>query len=225
MQESFGEVLSAFPVLGAFDAAQLKTILESGTFSEESAGYVLQRENEKCVYVPLVLSGNLRIYKLSRTGRELTLFRTGPGEICIMSVACQLGSKDFPAAVEVERDVRMFLIPMAVYKALVEPNPGWKDYLIQSLYDRLSEALQVIEEVTFSRVDHRLADWLLEHCRGNPCSIYATHEQIAVELGSAREVVSRILGEFRDNGAVALSRGRIQVTDPAYLYELQSIPH
>jgi CRP/FNR family transcriptional regulator len=149
--------------------------------------------------------------------REISLYRTGPGETCLISVACHLRGEIFPVNVEVEEDVRMFQIPTAVYQSLMADLPEWKDFIINTLYDRLLESLQVIEEVAFSRVDHRLAQWLLEQSRGKVSSVYATHEGIATELGSAREVISRILGQFRDAGAVHLARGRIRVEKPDYL--------
>lgn len=211
------EVLALFPVLNRLPASVLRQIFEKGHIGERPAGEVLMRQNNECMFMPLVLSGVLRVYKLSATGREISLYRTGPGETCLISVACHLRGEIFPVNVEVEEDVRMLQIPTALYESQIADVPAWKDFIINTLYDRLLESLQVIEEVAFSRVDHRLAQWLLEQSRGRVSSVYATHEGIATELGSAREVISRILGQFRDAGAVNLARGRIRVEKPDYL--------
>lgn len=211
------EVLELFPVLTRLPDSVLEVIFQRGRVSERPAGEILMRQNNECMFMPLVLSGVLRVYKLSATGREISLYRTGPGETCLISVACHIRGEIFPVNVEVEEDVRMFQIPTAVYQSMMADLPEWKDFIINTLYDRLLESLQVIEEVAFSRVDHRLAQWLLEQSRGRVSSVYATHEGIATELGSAREVISRILGQFRDAGAVNLARGRIRVEKPDYL--------
>ncbi len=211
------EVTRLFPVLAHLPDAVKEVVFHHGRVVERPAGDMLMRQNNQCMFMPLVLTGSLRVYKVSSSGREISLYRTGPGETCLISVACHLRGEPFPANVEVEDDVRMFQIPTAVYLSELAPRPEWKDFIISTLYDRLLESLQVIEEVAFSRVDHRLAQWLLDQSRGKASSVYATHEGIATELGSAREVISRILGQFRDAGAVRLSRGRIRVEDPEFL--------
>ncbi len=216
------EVLRLFPVLNRLPGSMRDTIFQIGRVVERPAGDMLMRQNNQCMFMPLVLSGSLRVYKVSSTGREISLYRTGPGETCLISVACHLRGEIFPVNVEVEEDVRMFQSPTAVYQSVLANHPDWKDFIINTLYDRLLESLQVIEEVAFSRVDHRLAQWLLDQSHGRASSVYATHEGIATELGSAREVISRILGQFRDAGAVNLARGRIRVENPDFLRSMIS---
>ena len=211
------EVLRLFPVLSKLPVSTREIIFSQGRVVERPAGDMLMKQNNQCMFMPLVLSGSLRVYKVSASGREISLYRTGPGETCLISVACHLRGENFPVNVEVEEDVRMFQIPTGVYQSVLEEHPAWKDFIIETLYSRLLESLEVIEEVAFSRVDHRLAQWLLDQSRGHVSSVYATHEGIATELGSAREVISRILGQFRDAGAVHLSRGRIRVENPDFL--------
>ena len=214
------EVTDLFPVFSQLPDEARKTIFQYGRVVDRPAGDMLMRQNNQCMFMPLVLSGCLRVYKVSASGREISLYRTGPGETCLISVACHLRGESFPVNVDVEEDVRMFQIPTAVYQNVLASHPAWKDFIIGTLYDRLIESLQVIEEVAFSRVDHRLAQWLLDQSKGHPSSVYATHEGIAIELGSAREVISRILGQFRDAGAVKLTRGRVRVENPEYLKTL-----
>jgi len=170
--------------------------------------------------VPLVLSGQLRVFKLAPNGREMTLFRTGPGETCLVSVACQISGDDFPALAQVETVARLFMIPIVLYEQLLAHKEFWKDFLILTLYRRLSETLSVLEAVAFERTDRRLVTWLLAKTGGGKGQIRTTHETISVELGTAREVVTRLLGDMRQKGLITLGRGRIIILKPDLLAEL-----
>jgi CRP/FNR family transcriptional regulator len=178
------------------------------------------QQNQQCQFVPFVLSGVLRIYKLSPNGREMTLYRTVSGETCLAAVACQLTGEDFPALAQVEETALLFMVPSKVYHEVLDLQIVWKDFLIQSMYTHLVETMQTLEAVAFDRTDRRLVHWLLEQTHNQPGTIACTHEAIAVELGTAREVVSRLLGELKSLGAVRPGRGRIEILQPALLRQL-----
>jgi CRP/FNR family transcriptional regulator len=213
-----------FPVLLQLRDQDRRSILESGQIVDVPAGQMLMQQNQQCQFIPLVLSGQLRVFKLSPAGREMTLFRTGPGDTCLLSIACQLKGEEFPALAQVEEDARLFMLPVSVYHAILSPQPVWKDFLIVTLYGHLAAALTTLEAVAFDRTDRRLAGWLVAQMPAQGHTIRCTHEAIAVELGTAREVVSRLLGELKNQGAVSLGRGRIEILRPALLRQISAEP-
>lgn len=214
-------LLSLFPVLKTLESNALDELMREGKLVKRPAGTIMMAQGKPCPNVPLVLSGVLRVYKLSAGGREVTLYRAVAGDACLVSVACKLTGGDFPAIPEVEEDAELFCIPNRVFQKYLDKHLPWKDFVILTLYKRLSESLQVLESVTFNRVDRRLASWLLNFSEAeNSATLHVTHEQIAVELGSAREVISRMLGEMRHQGWLELGRKRIKIVDRAALEEL-----
>lgn len=212
-----------FPVLSRLDRDQRQLLYTSGQIIELPASQMLMQQNQQCQFLPLVLSGVLRVYKLSPNGREMTLFRTGPGETCLVSIACQLRQEEFPALAQVEEDARLFMLPMHLYLEILDRQPAWKNFLILTLYGHLTETMETLEAVTFDRTDHRLISWLLDQTKGKTGTIRTTHESIAVEIGTAREVVSRLLGEFKGQNTLTLGRGRIEILDPARLAEIRDL--
>lgn len=214
------DLLHLFPVLKNLKPAELDALLSIGQPLDLPAGQMLMQQNTQCQHVPLVLSGQLRVFKLAPNGREMTLFRTGPGETCLVSVACRISGDDFPALAQVETDTKLFMIPVKLYEQLLSHQEFWKDFLILTLYRRLSETLSVLEAVAFERTDRRLVNWLLTKSESSKGSIKTTHETIAVELGTAREVVSRLLGDMRQKGLISMSRGRISILKPQQLSQL-----
>jgi CRP/FNR family transcriptional regulator len=219
--DTLSSLLSLFPVLKTLDHNALQELIREGSLVKRTAGTILMRKGEPCPHVPLVLSGVLRVYKLSPGGREMTLYRAAPGDTCLVSVACKLTGEDFPAIAQVEEDAELFFIPGGVFQKYLDTHLPWKDFVILTLYKRLAESLQVLESVTFDRVDRRLAAWLVNHSEEEKsATLHVTHEQIAVELGSAREVISRMLGEMRHQGWLELGRKRIKIIDKKALEEL-----
>lgn len=209
-----------FPVLRQLSAADRKLIFNAGQVVVLPREQMLMQQNQQCQYIPLVLSGVLRIFKLSPNGREMTLYRIGAGHTCLVSIACQLKGEEFPALAQVEERAQLFMLPANVCHEVLDRSIAWKDYLITALYEHLTDVMQTLEAVAFDRTDRRLIQWLLERTGGRPGVVRSTHEAIAIELGTAREVVSRLLGELKNKGAVALSRERIEVKDAALLQEL-----
>ena len=185
-------------------------------------GAVLYEEGFPCPMVPLILSGVVRVFKMGETGREITLYRVEPGQICVLSSTCALTGREakLPAVAVAETDVELLAVPSHVFRKQLASEPQLQTHLNQILTERLSEMMMVVDEVAFGRVDVRLAEELLRGCRGTPgVEVTSTHAQLAMELGSAREVVSRVLKDFERKGMVRLGRGRINVLDPERLRE------
>jgi CRP/FNR family transcriptional regulator len=218
--EQISRIDHLFPVLGQLPESDRRLIFQAGQVVELPEDQMLMQQNQQCQFIPFVLSGMLRIYKLSPNGREMTLYRTGPGETCLASIACQLKGEDFPALAQVQETATLFMVPVTIYHDVLDRQVVWKDFLITSLYGHLTETMQTLEAVAFDRTDHRLVQWLLEQTKGKVGIIRCTHEAVAIELGTAREVVSRLLGELKNQDAVVLGRSRIEVVKPDLLRQI-----
>lgn len=205
------EFRSIFP---EFSSELCGELIKVASMRDAPKGAVLYEQGFPCEMVPLIISGMVRVYKIGESGREITLYRVQTGETCILSSSCGLSGTDYPAIAEVEEDVSMIVIPVREFARLSLEFPALQGFMTNTLAQRLSEMMLVIEEVAFRRVDLRLAELMLVSTESpTDTSIDRTHAQLAVELGSAREVVSRILKEFEHQGFLELGRGHIRILD------------
>jgi CRP/FNR family transcriptional regulator, anaerobic regulatory protein len=209
-----------FPVLQKLTDSERQRIFDAGQVVTLPAQQMLMTQNQQCHFIPLVLKGTVRVFKLSNSGREMTLYRIGPGETCLISIACQINGEDYPALAQIEEKTQLCILPSHIYKDILDNSLAWKDYVCTSMYGHLTDIMQTLEAVAFERIDRRLGLWLLEKTGEKPGAVQCTHEAIAVELGTAREVISRLLGELKNKGLVHLGRGRIQVLDTVKLRQL-----
>lgn len=178
------------------------------------AGTAVHNAEQECVGVLVVESGELRTYILSEDGREITLYRVGPGEVCVLSASCVLRSITFDVHVTAERDSRVLLVHASTFAALIEKNIYAENFALRAAVERFSDVMWVVEQILFMRFDRRLAVFLLdETAKIGDADLKLTHQQIAKYIGSAREVVSRTLGHFAETGAVELYRGGVRVLD------------
>ncbi|WP_374435593.1 Crp/Fnr family transcriptional regulator [Tabrizicola sp.] len=166
----------------------------------------------------LLLSGSVRVQQVSDTGREVFLYRVQAGESCVLTTACMLADEDYSAEGIAETDIAAVAIPRAVFDDLSGRSPVFRRFIFQTYSRRIADLFGLIDDIVFQRLDVRLAERLLalEH----DGLIAATHQALAVELGTAREVISRTLGEFQRRGWVELSRGEIRITSRAGLERL-----
>lgn len=159
-------------------------------------------------------TGAVRVYLVSPEGREITLYHVNPGSSCVLTASCILGGSGFPALAEVQKEVLAWIVPAAAFREWVAQSEFWRHYVFQLLGDRLATVLARLEETNFDRIDLRLARILL--AGGNEW--LGTHQSLAVDVGTAREVVSRTLDRWRTAGWIATQRGRITILDrPALL--------
>lgn len=173
---------------------------------------MLARNGAGCEYLPFVLAGSLRVYKSSEAGRELTLYRIERGDSCVLSATCILNGGSFPAIAKAEGDTDLLLMPARLLLSLADGNAEWRRYLFGLYSRRLEEVLTLVEEVAFHHVDARIAGYLARS--GAADAVNRTHGEIADELGTSREVVTRILREFEAEGLIETSRGRIRILRP-----------
>lgn len=191
-------------------APEAKThFLDRGQYISLSAGQFICLEGELCDHLPLLISGSVRVYKIGENGREITLYHLEPGDSCIMTAACIISQQVFPAFAVTDTEVEAFTIPANSLREWVRQNPIWQEYIFGLLSQRLANVIEMVEEVAFRRMDCRIAAYLLKNSAQTSLSLPITHEAIAKELGSSREVVSRILKSWEKQGLLSLSRGKI----------------
>jgi CRP/FNR family transcriptional regulator len=203
------KVFNLFPFLGKAGHDLQAELFEHGNLAELPADQFICLEGSKCGGIPLVLKGRARVYKLSESGREITLYRVEPGDSCILTASCIMSDVEFPAFVATETEVEAIVIPPAILHRWVNQYEVWGVFLWTMLASRFSEVISLVEEVAFQRVDKRTAEYLLQSA-GADGKIKKTHQDIAADIGTSREVISRILKEFEHKGLIALSRGEIQ---------------
>lgn len=180
-------------------------------------------EGEKFCGFALIGDGRLRVYKLARTGRQITLYQVGGGETCVIDMLCTVMDIPSPASAVAHTDVAAVVVPPELFRRWIRERELLRNYVFNTLASRLVGLMSLVEQVAFEKMDRRLAAFLLSSLGpGDPeaRSLEMTHEAIAAELGSAREVISRLLEEFERRGGVALSRGRVTLTNPGVLQSI-----
>ena len=206
------KVFSKFPLFGKAGQDVQTELFEHAALVQIPAHQFICLEGNKCSGIPLVLEGRARVYKLSESGREITLYRVEPGDSCILTASCIMSGIEFPAFVATETDVEAIVVPPAVLHRWVNQYEVWSEFLWTMLASRFAEVIALVEEVAFQRVDKRTADYLV-HAADADGIIKKTHQDIAADIGTSREVISRILKEFEHSGLVTLSRGEIRADD------------
>lgn len=206
------ELLTLYPALAEVQpppAAQALPLLQV------AAGTVLFEEGAPCQGFPLVLAGEVKVARSSGEGRQLELYRVGAGEICLVSSACLFRRTPLSARGVATRDSRLLLIAPALFQQWLQ-TPAFRDAVLGLFAERMADLSALIEAVAFQRLDQRLARALL----GRGMELALTHQELADELGTVREMVTRLLRRFEREGWVELARERILIRDSAALRAL-----
>jgi CRP/FNR family transcriptional regulator len=206
-----------YPPLGSLTPSEFKVLLNPAACVDIPAGETIFSENFPCQGFPLVLSGNVKVCKLAPNGRELLLYRVTPSGSCIISSSCLLANSNYNVRGIAETDVKLLLIPASLFSQILLSHAPFRDFVFHLFADRISNLMQLVEEVAFAKLDQRLAKLLLSR---NEQTIQATHQQLADELGSVREIISRILKGFAEQGFLTQSREKIQITNRIALEKL-----
>lgn len=201
-----------YPALNAIDPGLRARVLAQAQPTTVVGGTVLFDEHQPCQGFPFVLDGSVRVVKAGANGRELPLYRVFPGETCVISSSCLLGRIDYNARGVADDTTTLVLLPRALFDELVSAT-AFREYVFKLLAERIADLMQLIEEVAFRKLDQRLAALLL----GKGRVLHTTHQHLADELGSVREIVSRLLKVFAEQKLVSLSREHIEILDPAGL--------
>lgn len=202
-------LLQHYPTLAELPAAELDTMLTDAVAMPLPVGTVVFDENQPCQGFPMLLSGSIRVVKASPNGRELQLYRVLPGESCILTSSCLLGNTRYQARGFAEQALEMVLLPAPSFHILLGKHKTFRDYVFHLFSDRLTDMMQLVSAVAFQKLDQRLAALLI--AKTSP--IHTTHQALADELGSAREIVSRLLKGFADQGWIKMAREQIEVVD------------
>ncbi len=200
------EFLKVFPAFRDSDSG-IRTLLASALRRSAPAGARIYAEGDSCSGIAFILSGEIRVYKIGETGREITLYEIGPGETCILNASCILAGQSYPANAVTLSDVEMLLLPSEVFRRLIADDESMRRFVFSLLGERLSGVMALVEEVAFGRMDVRLLDYLVEKAENG--RLDTTHQNIANDLGTSREVVSRLLKDLERQGKVILSRNAI----------------
>lgn len=170
--------------------------------------------NDSCIGLFYVLSGQLRTYIVSEEGKEITLYRLVEGDTCMLGAKCMIRNISFSIHIDAEEDSSIILVPTKVFEKLGEENLYVKDYTMELMAARFSEVMWVLEQRVFTNMGKRLRDTLLDRASlSKDGDINATHEQLANDLGSAREVITRLLRQFQSDGLIKLFRNKIEILD------------
>ena len=208
----YNRIAQMLPILQMAEPDLRREFQEAAFFARIPVGRDVFVEGDHVDAIALLISGAVRVYKIGESGREITLYRFGHGESCILTANAILNQKTFPAIAVVESEAEAVMIPADAFREWVRHYDLWREFVFDLLSQRLSSVMSIVDEVVFRRMDERVATLLLNRTRsGN--SIHMTHQEIAAELGSSREVISRIMEGFASAGLISSSRGQVEILD------------
>ncbi len=206
-------LIQQFPFLQQADNGFRDNFFKHVSLASLPVGSPICDQGMHCVHLALIVSGVARVFKLGESGREITLYRIGKGESCILTASCIVSGTPFPAFAVCEEKIEALVINPLKVQQWTDEFSVWRNYLFSLVSGRLGDVISIVEEIAFRRVDCRLADYLLQAGGDNSDRINITHQAIASDLGTSREVVSRILKDFEHQGLIAVARGQLQIID------------
>jgi CRP/FNR family transcriptional regulator len=201
------EFVKTFPAFRSSQRNLVAKVLASGRLQSIPRDSRIYAEGDACAAIAFILSGGIRVYKIGETGREITLYEIGPGETCILNASCILAHTAYPANAVAVSDVNVLLVPSSDFREIVTEHEEMRDFVFTLLSRRLAMVMELVEEVAFGRLDQRLMDYLVEKSENHV--LETTHQKIANDLGTSREVVSRMLKDFERKQLVKVSRNSI----------------
>lgn len=207
------QLVSQCPTLSGLPPTEHEAVLRHALAVNVPAGTVLFDTGAACQALPMILNGSIRVFKRADTGREISLYRVRQGELCIVTISCLLGGDAYPATGIAETEVSAIALPRPLFMRLTEVQPAFRQAVFHLFAERLSGLMQLVEEIAFRKLDQRLAALLAARAP----VIAGSHQQLADELGSVREIVSRLLKQFEEHGWIRLGRERVEVLDIAAL--------
>jgi CRP/FNR family transcriptional regulator len=206
------EFIDTFPMFNNAPEQVIEDILVRAVIRLFPAGMHIYAEGDTCPAIAFILSGEIRVYKATEEGREITLYEIGKGETCILNASCILSLSTYPANAVSTREGSMLLVPADVFRRLMETSMEIRHFVFQVMSRRLAAVMALVEEVAFRRMDIRLNEYLSEKAEHG--ILKSTHQKIADDLGTSREVVSRLLKDLERKGLAALSRNEITLLLP-----------
>lgn len=212
-------VASTFPCLARLSGDAGRAIVQAARVIDIAAGTILFQDGAACTSYVLVIDGSIRVQRTAENGREIVLYRVESGQACVLTTNCLITRDSYSAEGVAETDVKALILPAGAFRALLASSEAFRDFVFSAYATRIADLLLLIEEVAFGRIDMRLAAWLGQRADQTGL-VRATHQEIAVELGTAREVISRQLKEFERKGWLDIQRGRLEVKNRPALQSL-----
>ncbi len=211
-REQQQQLIERFPFLKDASNDFLSKFFRTASIVRIPAGHTIASENSECGQLALVISGKVRVYKLSDSGREITLYRINSGDSCVLTASCIMSDSLFPAIATTEQDTEALIIPAPQTQEWMTLSKAWGSFIFALISRRLADVISVLEDVAFHHMDERIAAYLIALSSHGP-TLTITHHEIASDLGTTREVVSRILKEFERKGLIIGERGKLTITD------------
>lgn len=212
------ELLKLYPFLRDVEDEILDLFFKRIIFNNYEAGQNLFNDKVSCIGFSFILEGRLRIYKIGEDGKEVTLYRIGKGDSCFNTVLCALTDSEEISFADVEENAIIAILPMDLFKKYLVNNSSFLKYMFKNLYNRFENVVEGLEKVTFDSIENRLINYFNVKLEDNNGAriIYTTHEKIAADIGSSREVVSRSLKILEKRGLLELGRGKIKIKNWIY---------
>lgn len=208
--------VARFPVLGDIDATHRRLLFDQAAFPVMEAGDVAYEEHWECPNYLMCLDGLTRVFKVSSAGREMLIYKVGPGGTCVLTTQCLLSGGTFPAQSVAEARTELAAVPALVFRRMMAESPPFSAFVIADYTRLLASLFSLVDEVAFAPLEQRLARRLLAEADGRHI-IVKTHQQLADDVGSVREMVSRHLGEWERAGWVRTGRGHVEILDRSAL--------
>ncbi len=213
--------LTYLPVFNKLTKEQQETLTNASQIRNFKKGEFLHNSSNHCTGLMLVLSGQVRAFIMSEDGREITMYRLFERDICLFSASCMMNSIQFDIAISAEKDTEVLVIPTDIYKSIMDISAPLANYTNEIMASRFSDVMWLIDQIMWKSFDKRLAEFLLNEANIDGTDILKiTHEEIGNHLGHPREVVTRMLKYFQNEGMVKLSRGTIEILDEAGLEKI-----
>lgn len=212
----------SFPHLSEINDAVINDLMNNAGTINMPANSTAFHQGDACSNYLLILSGSIKVMTRAENGREIVLYRLGDGDSCVLTTSCLFGNARYPAEGISETDVTALAIPATQFNQAIEHSKPFREFVFNSFSSHLSSLITLVEEVTFGKLDIRLARHLLKLSTDNS-TLETTHLQLATELGSAREVISRLLKDFESRGWLKLYRGSLEVLDKQSLEKLAAM--
>lgn len=212
------DICNSYPFLNELDTEVLSIFSERIILNSFEIGQNVFDNKVSCIGFSFILEGRLRVYKLGDDGKEITLYRLGKGDNCFNTILCALTDTDEVSFAEVEENALIAVLPMDLFKKYLLNNNAFLKYIFKNLYNKFENVVEGLEKVTFDSIENRIIDYFKTTMTNNNGSkiIYTTHEKIAVDIGSSREVVSRSLKSLERRGILELGRGKIKIKNWIY---------
>ena len=215
-------VLERLPFWKLLTDSEKELVQQNAVIRLYKKGTRVYSSERECLGMLFVMQGEMRAYLLSEEGREVTLFRIYPNDLCVLSASCVISQISFDTQMSAQKDTEVLIIPPNIVLLLKEKNLSVRCFLYELATKRFSDVMWAMQQILFKRLDQRLALFLMQESqRLGTDTIHMTHEQIAQQISSAREAVARMLKQFSEDGLVELKRGAIRLLDQKGLKALQ----